>query len=160
MNNSSDSKETRDHTVAHTRCVMNVCQTNEQMRLGEPAGGPGSSAEEGPLPRDRPTSQGWGGERKPGPRPEAPAFPEAPLSLSRSFNLKYGRELAVNGLRMLQGGTAAEPAGRGDDHWMNEGGLLPRSYCPEGSPSVNWLAFLPGGHRSKATKSSEPPGAM
>lgn len=120
MNNSSDSKETKDHTVAHTRYAMNVYQMNEQMRWGEPAGGPGSCAEEGPLPRDRPTSQGWGEEQKPGPQPEALAFPGAPLSLSRSFNLMYGRELAVNP-RMLQGGTTAEPAGRGGDHWMNRG---------------------------------------
>lgn len=60
---------------------MNVCQMNEQRKQGEPVGGPGSCTEEGALAMDRSASQRCGGEQKLGPQPEAPAFPEAPLSL-------------------------------------------------------------------------------
>lgn len=56
-----DSKETRDLTVTHSICVMDVCQTNELVGQGEPAGGPGSCAGEGSLSRERASSWVGGG---------------------------------------------------------------------------------------------------
>lgn len=72
----------------------------------------------------------------------------------------YGREMAVNWPEDAPGRDRRRVRRSG---WrpLDEWGASCREAAVQGeSPSVNQLPFLPDGHNSRATKSSEPPGAM
>lgn len=75
-------------------------------------------------------------------RPEAPALPEAPLPLSRPFNLVNGHYPAVDQPRPALGrGSRRPPQARSVP---TRKGLLPRALCPGDTPTCG-LAGPPGG---------------